>query len=124
MIDGCAGDLGSAAAQRAAHHDGAAVPPVWHRQTPRLSARGIPGEDAGFSLFGIAGVLKLVGGILLALGLFTRPVAFILSGEMAFAYFLEHAEASFFPFSTMAIGHPLLLHFPLHGRGGRRAVES
>ena len=50
-----------------------------------------------FSLFGIAGVLELVGGILLTLGLFTRPVAFILSGEMAFAYFLEHAEVSFFP---------------------------
>ncbi len=49
------------------------------------------------SLFGIAGVLEVVGGILLALGLFTRPVAFILSGEMAFAYFLEHAEVSFFP---------------------------
>jgi putative oxidoreductase len=49
------------------------------------------------SLFGIAGVLEVVGGILLALGLFTRPVSFILSGEMAFAYFLEHAEVSFFP---------------------------
>ncbi len=49
------------------------------------------------SLWGIAGVLEVVGGILLVLGLFTRPVAFILSGEMAFAYFLEHAEVSFFP---------------------------
>ena len=43
------------------------------------------------SLFGVAGILELVGGALLLIGLFTRPVAFILSGEMAVAYFLEHA---------------------------------
>lgn len=49
------------------------------------------------SLLGIAGVLELAGGVLLLLGIFTRPVAFILSGEMAFAYFLAHAKKSFFP---------------------------
>jgi putative oxidoreductase len=49
------------------------------------------------SLVGVAGVLELAGGILLLLGVFTRPVAFILSGEMAFAYFLAHAQKSFFP---------------------------
>ena len=43
------------------------------------------------SLIGLAGVLELVGGALLLIGLFTRPVAFILSGEMAFAYFMGHA---------------------------------
>jgi putative oxidoreductase len=43
------------------------------------------------SLLGVAGVLELAGGILLILGLFTRPVAFVLSGEMAFAYFMAHA---------------------------------
>jgi len=43
------------------------------------------------SLIGAAGLLELVGGALLLLGLFTRPVAFILSGEMAFAYFIGHA---------------------------------
>jgi putative oxidoreductase len=50
-----------------------------------------------FSLYGAAGVIELVGGTLLALGLFTRPVAFVLSGEMAFAYFIDHAPHSFFP---------------------------
>jgi putative oxidoreductase len=49
------------------------------------------------TLLGVAGVLELAGGILLLLGVFTRPVAFILSGEMAFAYFLAHAQKSFFP---------------------------
>jgi len=49
------------------------------------------------SLTGIAGLLELVGGLLLALGLFTRPVAFILSGEMAVAYFMAHAPRAFLP---------------------------
>ncbi|HEX6362925.1 MAG TPA: DoxX family protein [Albitalea sp.] len=45
-----------------------------------------------FSLMGLAGVLELVGGFLIIIGLFTRPVAFILAGEMAFAYFMGHAS--------------------------------
>ena len=49
------------------------------------------------SLVGIAGLLELVGGALLALGLFTRTVAFVLSGQMAVAYFLAHAPQNFFP---------------------------
>lgn len=49
------------------------------------------------SLFGAAGCIELILGGLLLLGLFTRPVAFILSGEMAFAYFIEHFPRSFFP---------------------------
>ena len=49
------------------------------------------------SLFGIAGCIELVLGALLILGLFTRPVAFILSGEMAFASFIQHFPKSFFP---------------------------
>jgi len=49
------------------------------------------------SLFGVAGMLELVGGALLVLGLFTRPVAFVLSGEMAAAYFIEHFPHGFFP---------------------------
>jgi putative oxidoreductase len=49
------------------------------------------------SLFGIAGMFELVGGTLLILGLFTRPAAFILSGEMAAAYFIEHLPQGFFP---------------------------
>ena len=44
------------------------------------------------SLIGFAGILELVGGFLILIGLFTRPVAFILSGEMAVAYFMGHAS--------------------------------
>jgi putative oxidoreductase len=50
-----------------------------------------------FSLMGLAGVLELGGGALFALGLFTRPVAFVLSGMMATAYFMAHAPKAFLP---------------------------
>ena len=52
---------------------------------------------AMFSLVWYAAVFELVGGLLLLVGLFTRPVAFILAGEMAFAYWMSHAPRSFFP---------------------------
>jgi putative oxidoreductase len=50
-----------------------------------------------FSLLGLAGVIELFGGLLLLVGLLTRPVAFVLAGEMAFAYFIAHAPKAFFP---------------------------
>jgi len=49
------------------------------------------------SLPGIAGVLELVGGVLMILGLFTRSVAFVMSGLMAVAYFMAHAPRGFYP---------------------------
>ncbi len=61
---------------------------------------GFPASDMNppiFTMFGIAGLLELVGGALLVIGLFTRPVAFVMSGLMAFAYFIAHAPQSFFP---------------------------
>jgi putative oxidoreductase len=48
------------------------------------------------SLIGFAGMLEIAGSLLLLLGLFTRPVAFILSGEMAVAYFMAHAPQGYF----------------------------
>lgn len=50
-----------------------------------------------FSLGGIAGLFELFGGALIIIGLFTRIAAFVLSGMMAFAYFLAHAPQGFFP---------------------------
>jgi putative oxidoreductase len=49
------------------------------------------------SLLGVQGIIELVGGALVCLGLFTRPVAFILSGDMAVAYFMAHEPKSIFP---------------------------
>ncbi len=61
---------------------------------------GIPGGQPVpelLSMAGIAGILELFGGFLLLMGLFTRMVAFILSGEMAVAYFIVHASQSYWP---------------------------
>jgi putative oxidoreductase len=58
------------------------------------------------SLIGAAGLIELIGGALLILGLWTQPAAFIVSGEMAVAYFMVHAPKSFFPLingGTLAI---------------------
>ena len=58
------------------------------------------------SLIGAAGIIELIGGALLVVGLFTQPVAFVLSGEMAVAYFMSHAPKGFFPLvngGTLAI---------------------
>jgi putative oxidoreductase len=49
------------------------------------------------SLMGLAGVLETFGGALLLVGLFSRPVAFVLAGQMAVAYFMAHAPRSFWP---------------------------
>ena len=62
-----------------------------------------PSEHSGpefLSLSWIAGVLELVGGALLIVGLFTRLVAFVLSGEMAFAYWMAHAPQGPFPLAN------------------------
>lgn len=61
---------------------------------------GFPQAEAQapvFALSWFAGIIEFVGGFLLALGLFARPAAFIMSGTMAFAYFLSHAPHGFFP---------------------------
>jgi len=60
------------------------------------------------SLVWVAAVLEVVGGALLLLGLFTRPVAFILSGEMAFAYFMGHAPSGFWP--VLNQGQPAIFY--------------
>jgi len=55
------------------------------------------GTASLLSLAGVAGILELVGGAFLLVGCFTRPVAFLLSGEMAVAYFVGHASGGFWP---------------------------
>lgn len=64
---------------------------------PANAARPWAGPPDAFTRPWFATVLELIGGTLIILGLFTRPVAFVLSGSMAFAYFLVHAPRGFFP---------------------------
>jgi putative oxidoreductase len=73
------------------------------------------------SLAGVAGVLEAFGGLLLLVGLFTRPVAFLLSGEMAVAYFYGHAPLGFWPVlnqgAPAALYSFLYLYFSAAGPG-------
>ena len=59
------------------------------------------GDKSPGGMLYFTGTIELVGGLLITLGLFTRPVAFVLSGFMAFAYFLAHFPRSFFPAVNM-----------------------
>ena len=70
----------------------------WQHGAPKLFGwiDGRQVQDLA-SMPGLAGILEVFGGILIILGLFTRPVAFILSGEMAVAYFMAHAPQGFWP---------------------------
>jgi len=79
-----------------------------------------------FSLGGLAALLELLGGLLLLLGLFTRPVAFILSGEMAAAYFIAHASKSFFPALNMgelAVVYAFLFLYVAAAGGGPWSLD-
>jgi len=63
-----------------------------------------------FSLMGLAGILELVGGALLIVGFLTRPAAFILSGEMAAAYFIGHASHGHFLMPMLNQGELAVLY--------------
>ena len=77
-----------------------------------------PPNHASYALFtlnsGLQGLLELVGGFLLALGLFTRSVAFVLAGNMAVAYFMAHSPKGLLPAAERrGVGNCLLLRLPL-----------
>jgi putative oxidoreductase len=94
---------------------------VQHRVQKLFGALGGHQVDTLLSRTGLAGVLELFGGLLVALGLFTRPVAFILSGEMAVAYFMQHAPQGFWPIMNKgelaALYCFLFLYLAAHGSG-------
>ena len=79
------------------------------------------------SLIGAAGALELILGALLLIGLFTRPVAFILSGEMAFAYFIGHFPKNFFPVisgGSLAIALCFTCLYLVTAGGGPYSVDA
>jgi putative oxidoreductase len=85
-----------------------------------------PSAEA-WSLGWIAGLFELVGGALLALGLFTRPVAFVISGVMAFAYFIAHAPRSFYPLlnnGDAAILYSFIFLYLFAAGGGRLSLDK
>lgn len=97
-----------------------------------------PGERAGFGWTfshpaAYAGIIELLCGVLIALGLFTRPAAFLASGTMAVAYFIGHAPTNFWPVNNMGDAAILycfvFLYFVFRGpgalsiEGDKRPVE-
>jgi putative oxidoreductase len=74
-----------------------------------------------------AGVLEIVGGLLIALGVFTKPLAFLLSGQMAAAYFLSHAPQGFWPLlngGEPAVMYCFMFLFLAVAGGGKFSVDA
>jgi putative oxidoreductase len=91
---------------------------------------GAPGGTAPFTLFsqnGVAGILEFFGGMLLLIGLFTRVVAFLVSGEMAVAYFQVHAPRAFLPIvnrGELAVVLCFLFLYLVFAGGGPWSVDA
>lgn len=102
-----------------------------HGAQKLFGALGGVGPDGGtaplMSMMGLAGVLEFFGGLLVAFGLFTRPVAFVLAGEMAAAYFMAHAPQGFWPIlnggELAALYCFVFLYFSARG-GGRYSLDG
>src|SRR5256885_1333947 len=80
-----------------------------------------------FSLIGAAGFIELIGGALLIVGLLTQPAAFIISGEMAFAYFISHAPKGFHPLvngGSLAIAYCFTCLYLATAGGGPWSVDA
>jgi putative oxidoreductase len=94
-----------------------------------LTPPGMPAQAGTFSLLslmGVAGVLEFFGGLLILLGLFTRPTAFILSGLMAVAYFMAHAPGGFWPVlnkGELAVIYCFLLFYLAAAGGGEWSID-
>ena len=79
-----------------------------------------------FTMSGAAGVIELIGGALLVIGLFTRPVAFIVSGMTAVAYFYAHAPRGFFPIlngGELAVLYCFVFLYLAAAGGGRWSLD-
>jgi len=88
---------------------------------------GTPGATAPlFSLMGVASILESLGGLAILLGLFTQPVAFVLSGEMAVAYLLVHLPRGLWPIQNqgeLAALYAFIFLFLATAGGGRFSVD-
>lgn len=88
---------------------------------------GEKGAAELLSFMGFAGVLEVVGGMLIIVGLFTRATAFILSGMMAVAYFMAHAPAGFLPIvnkGELAVIYSFVFLYLAFARGGAFSLDQ
>ena len=80
-----------------------------------------------FSMMGFAAVLEFFGGVAILLGLFTQPVAFVLSGQMAVAYFMAHIPRSFWPVvnqGELAVLYCFVFLFLATSGGGKWSLDQ
>ena len=92
---------------------------------------GLPGSPSGatvplFSLLGVGSILEIFGGLAILLGLFTQPVAFLLSGEMAVAYFMVHAPQGLWPIQNrgeLAVLYAFVFLFLATAGSGRFSLD-
>ena len=98
-----------------------------HGTTKYLSFPASPMNNASpLTMGGAAGLIELIGGVLIVIGLFTRPVAFILSGTMAVAYFYVHSPQGFFPLlnrGELAVLYCFVFLFIAAAGGGAWSVD-
>ena len=90
-------------------------------------SREAEGAAQVLSIIWVSGVLEVVGGLLIMIGLFTRPVAFILAGEMAVAYFWRHAPQGFWPGSNrgeLAALYCFVFLYLFAAGGGRWSLDG
>jgi putative oxidoreductase len=79
------------------------------------------------SLMGVGGLIELVGGLLIALGLFAGPAAFVCSGMMAVAYFMAHADKGFWPIvnrGELAVVYCFVFLYMASRGSGRYSIDA
>ena len=98
-----------------------------HGTTKYLNIPASPMNNASpLTMGGAAGLIELIGGVLIVIGFFTRPTAFILSGTMAVAYFYAHAPKGFFPLvngGELAVLYCFVFLFVAAAGGGAWSVD-
>ena len=85
------------------------------------------GAPKMFALLWFAGIIEIVGSVLLALGIFTRPVAFILAGHLAFVYFIGHVPRGLFPMNNggnLAILYCFVFFYIAFAGGGPWSIDA
>lgn len=99
----------------------------WHGSQKILGFPASQGSGGGSALITTAGVIELVGGALIAIGLFTRPAAFLLSGLMAVAYFMSHAPNGFLPIvnrGELAVLYCFVFFYFFFAGGGEWSLDK
>ena len=103
---------------------GAALSFMQHGAQKLFGVLGAQGSATFATQFWLAGTLEFWGGLLILVGLFTRSMAFILAGEMVWAYFQSHLPRGFFPgHESGRVGRAVLPHLPVSGLERRGRVQ-